>query len=249
MSTTITPYYYDAQKYAWFTPVYVLANYDLLIRKYGANNLLKGDFKRAREMRAVAILLMGLYKEQGIIYYMQAFKESNSPDVVTVRLTERVDKPILGEFVEVEVVTFGQHSKEKDVVEFLKNSKLSPKKSYDALTVILCEIDKRARIDYKQIHSDLAALNPKSHIYIMGRPELNLPHVFQIFCAWPQLQSLNDIDVISLAKAYPKPHIFHLIMSSERKITFTKGNFKKPSLLEIFGLDENYINQKYPPLM
>lgn len=130
----------NIQRYPWHSPRYVLKAYDVLLKEFGDSVPNAREFKTAREARITAIALLGIHKLQKRHYVMQVYREGSSPDIVTLTLTERQPQPVLANLQDVEVVTWEKHSKIESLFDFLVSTKLSPKKSYDDKTVILCEI-------------------------------------------------------------------------------------------------------------
>jgi hypothetical protein len=201
-------------------------------------------FQKAREGRSVAILLLEIHRRQGLHFLMQ-ISEDDSPDVRTVTLQEIPNNPVHGYFQEIEVVNLGPHSLTENIIEFLKQTKLSKEKSYDEKTIILCQIDKdMVSGPWEGMHSELKYLNPKFPIYIMGKVSKD-QEIYRICHVWDELERPSDIDISTLAKSYPKPDTVVLTLSVEKNITFKPINRSRPSVFEILHLNEVDIINKF----
>src|SRR3989344_6231741 len=147
---------YDVQKYPWFSPHLIVKAMSLLTKSYGANVENKGEFKLAREMFDSAAALLGIYElHHDNKYFLQPNLQSGSPDVVAAKQTKMTDSPIVLEKTNLEVVTMNEYSGTDDVIEFLKKTKLSPKKSYDNKTLIVCMVNKKIQINVRKIADGL----------------------------------------------------------------------------------------------
>lgn len=232
-------YIYDVKQHPWYSPPKILLSYVELIKKYGDDRV-KSDtkFKKAKEALSVAILLLGMRKLFGEHYLMQV-SDDESPDVRSMILKEQPGRPVHGYFQEVEVVHFEKHSKAENIIEFLKQTKLSKKKSYDELTIILCHLDKDMHIpSFKAIHDELATMNPKPQIYLLGRisPDEQEYLVTQV---WHDYFDPVRVNAIELANAYPRrPSSLRLTRSSSDKITYEQVIGQKSTVEEVFHLDQ-----------
>ena len=235
---------YDIQSFPWHSPRYVLDAFDWLLKKYNGLVVKEREFKSAREARAVAILLLGISKQQNQHYVMQVSREE-SPDIISLTLIERENKPVYALIQEVEVVTLNMHSKDIDVVNFLKRTKLSPKKSYDDKTVILCEIRKKMQLEsYEIINKKLNKIQAKTDIFLLGKISPN-KQIYQMCQVWRKLNMIYDIDVYRLGMNYPEPHNLMLTPGVSKKILIKKSDFPKPSYYEVFALNEEKIKSKF----
>lgn len=237
---------FDITKYTWHSPRYILICFDRILAAFGEVVYSHGEFKKVREIKAVAILLLGLYKLQNIPYLLQISRDT-SPDVITLRLREAKDISVEAQRQTVEVVTYG-HFSDKGILEFLINTKLSPekaKKSYDDKTVILCEITKQIRLPpYKLMFEELKKINPRPVVFTLGKISQD-KHIYQICQIWPEIDFLTDIDMIELANSYPKPHNTRFIKSASKKVTIAPSVLPKPNEFEVFGLDKAKLYKKF----
>lgn len=217
---------YDVQKYPWFSPHFIIKAMHMLTKLYGANVENKGEFKLAREMLDSAIALLGVYElHHDNKYFLQANLQSDSPDVVASKSTEMIDAPVVLEKTNLEIVTMEEHSGTDDIVEFLKKTKLSPKKSYDGKTLIVCVINKKVQINIQKIADELKKIKPKSTIYILGKLREEKDK-WTIFSPYPDL--VPPV-IYRLADTMKKYHMYDSVTmhrKNVRKITFEKMNSK-----------------------
>ena len=146
----------------------------------------------------------------------------------------------------MEITEFEEHSTDNDVVEFLKRTKLSPRKSYDEHTMIICLVNrKKEEINRKYINEELKKINPKYTIYILGRPYNGEPGLFIIFTPYPLLTKPIQYNLAETSKKYylPSPIKFHL--GIEQKISFEKTHLETFNIHKVFGLDEDKLKKKY----
>jgi len=160
---------YDVHKDSWYSPIRVIQGFHFLEQRYG-DNIYKSEFKRAREMFAAAVALLGAYElSSENRYFLQINRQSESPDVMAGTQTEAESSGILLELMQMEVTDFEEHFPSDDIVEFLKVTKLSPKKGYGEKTVIVCMVNRMLSLNHRDVAEKVKALNPKSTIYILGR--------------------------------------------------------------------------------
>lgn len=238
-------YDYDVKGSPWFSPRYVLESFDTLLKVFESSVVsTQSDFQKAREARVVSIALLGISSLQRRHYVMQIY-QGERPDVASLTLVERKDKPVHALLQQVEVVVFEKHSDENDVLEFLARTKLSPIKGYDSNTVILCEIRKTMRLEpYMKMHSKLKKINPEPTVMLIGRISRSR-YLYQICQIWPEINLLTDIDVKEAATKYPAPHVFRLVLGADQKINIVKSNLPRPTHFEVFNLDEEKLKKKY----
>jgi hypothetical protein len=231
-------------KLHWCPPNLVLQRWNELIQTYGFAAVdSKRDFKKAREMRAVAIAMLGFHLADGNDYLMQAaLEKEQSPDVFTLYQTEH---PVWTNYQTVEVVTYESHTN-IDVGQFILNTKLLNKnKSYDEDTIILCEIHKGDTfINWAVLYKQLAAATFKPKlIYIVG--ELRDSNEWMVSQVWPEVAHVK-FNLVQQANSYPikRPYIFF----PGRGETFDVkhlSNVPPPNKYQIFGLNEVELEKKY----
>lgn len=95
--------------------------------------------KKADEMWAVAVMLVGIQEVEKRQYWMQPVSDTEgSPDVRTITRIERDDDRARDYvYQDVEVVTYTEASSDENLTDFLLRTKLSPDDAYDELTTIL----------------------------------------------------------------------------------------------------------------
>ena len=105
--------------------------------------------KKAEELWSVAIMITGMQEVESSRYWLQPVSDNEgSPDVRTITRHERPaddDRARDYTYQDVEVVTYTAASYGVSLPDFLLQTKLSPKKAYDALTAILIWVKDAAR--------------------------------------------------------------------------------------------------------
>ncbi|HUD20311.1 MAG TPA: hypothetical protein VMR81_07755 [Patescibacteria group bacterium] len=238
---------YNAQKYPWYSPHFVIRAMSLLTKLYGANVEDKREFQLAREMFDSAAALLGVYElHNDNKYFLQPNLQSASPDVVAAKNTEMVDAPVVLEETNLELVRMNEYAGTDDVVEFLKRTKLSSKKSYDNKTLILCVISKKIQINIQKIADSLREINPKpkSTIYILGILQGDKDR-WTIFSPYPDLVPPVIYSLAETIKKYQLPGSVTMHRGSVKKITYEKMDKQlTTTVYEVFNIDE-YQVQKY----
>lgn len=229
---------YDFQKYPWLSPQLVISAMGKLARLYESDVGSKREFKLAREMFDGAVALLGAYNlHPDNKYYMQPNLQSDSPDVVAVKQTEIVNSPILLEITKLEIVRMNDYSPTNDVVEFLKNTKLSPKKAYDNKTLIVCVLDKKIQVNRRKIAKELEKVKPKPTIYILGKFRGNNDK-WVIFSPYPNPTKAVFYSLSETMKKYKLPSPMKLCRGIAKKISYLKINPKVTTIYDIFNLKE-----------
>lgn len=236
----------DISSRPWHSPAYVLFCFDKILEIFKEKISIHRDFKKAREARAAAILLLGINKLQKIHYMMQIV-EDESPDILSIRLVESKNRPIIGEIQGIEILSYGSYS-QGEVTDFIINKKLSPsvsKKAYDDKTIILCEVKKKVKLlPYLKMYKKLKKINPISTVFIFGKVS-PVKHIYQICQIWPKVDYLVDVDLVNLVKKYPQPHNLMITRSSEKKINYISSEAQKPTPFEVFGLDKRLLIRRF----
>lgn len=240
--------YYNAQEKPWVSPRLVLIYYDRILKIFGDNIFTSSDFRKVIEAKVVALTLLGVHKGNGGHFLMQVPVAVNeSPDIVTMKLKEYLDKPVQMEMQDVEVVEYGEKSQE-DISTFLIKEKLDPKqskKAYDDKTIIICHITKnKVVVSHPDLHQKIKTVNPKAKVYLLGQ----VPHPtkrYRLIRVWPQLDSLIYIDVVNDGNNYPKPDSLKLSLGTNKKIVIGKSDMPLPTPYEVFELDEERLKKKF----
>lgn len=139
----------------------------------------------------------------------------NTPDayIMQLVLTKDGENRIIGEH-DLEIVTLGEHS-DHDVAEFLKRTKLSPKKAYPKDSSILCRLDKDMYLEgWKDLHRKL------------------LPH-------------MNGLDVSFLCRTKEMPTSFKVVWMGQSEDAFVEGEeFELLRAIDIPALDVVMVQKK-----
>lgn len=239
---------YNVQLESWYSPAEIIKRYEMLRDTYGDEALTKREFKRAREMFCGAITLLGAYVlSEENVYFLQGNNQSTSPDVVAAKQTERNGAPILAEISQLEIVEMEDHYPGNDVVEFLKATKLSPKKGYNEHTLIVCVVNKQIPIDRKEIAKKLAEITPaiKPYIYITGRVGKPEQEEFSIFTPYPRPTKIVLYKVQEVIGAYSIPSRIRFNLGMADRISYEKAELEPVNTYNIFGLDQKLIEKMY----
>lgn len=233
----------DIKKYHWLSPVFVLVCVDKMYELYSEETVVtKNEFKRVQEAFYGALMLLGLYGNQKKHYFMQSSREQ-TPDILTLTMVEKTEIPYIeGQYQTVEIVTYEDHST-KDLLSFLRDTKLSPRKAYDNKTIILCYVNKNTNIPPETIiHEQLKSLKPKPQIVILGRMG-GTKTWYRMLQVWP-FAAKYEYDAAVIAKSYPPPPHMKLGRSLDKKIKFVHTEeVKAPTIYEVFGIDEEKVKK------
>lgn len=156
------------------------------------------------------------------------------------------DGNVLLELTQMEITELNEHFEAADIVDFLKKTKLSPRKAYNEKTMIICVINRLMKYDYKEVGRKVAELKPKSTVFITGRVDGVVGEPlgsFVIFQAYPTLTKPLQFNVNETIKKYKllSPITLQLGTKDEMK----PSNIGKISIFDIFGIDENKVKEKY----
>jgi len=190
----------------WYPPANVLFHGDKKLRE----NISSDQRKQINEAMSVAIMLVGMNKRNGSNYRLQTVRANEqTPDVRTMRLINEGDKSDTMEFQDVEVVTLEKNSDEA-VDDFLKRTKLSPKKSYPPTTVILCHLNKNVRKakSWKQVYESLRELDHPNEVFILARVD-PIQHKYQLVQVNPVI-GIEEYDVEEELFSNPKQKVLKM---------------------------------------
>lgn len=235
---------YDFQKHPWFSPHLVIRATGRLAKLYGSNIEAKREFKLAREMFQGAVALLGAYElHPDNKYFLQPNLQSDSPDIVAAKQTEVPDSPITLEITQLEIVGMTDYTSTTDVVEFLKQTKLSPKKSYSDKTLIVCVVNKKIQVNRAKIAEALKQIKPKSTIYILGKLT-GYKDKWTIFSPYPDLTKFAIYSLSETMKKYHLPSPMKLHKGTGKNISYEKTHPEVTTVFDIFNIKESEI-EKY----
>lgn len=236
---------YNSQKDPWYSPLTVLIAIEKLHSLY-PSQVIKEDslFNRVWEMFAVAISILGAYEiNPENEYYLQSNNQSATPDVMTAKRKKHDDGKIYLEMIKIEVVEFESHSPTNDLVEFLKNTKLSRLKAYDEKTLFICFINRAVQIKYQDVHDRLKLLAPKQAIYISGKDIDSPQEIYKIISVYPTLDKPIRYNIYETAKKFKlKPMITTHLGSIDSFVPTGKTSI---DIYEALGLQKEKIIKKY----
>lgn len=204
----------------WFSPINILYHYARLESVLPPDKRKTRSFKKAKEAYHVAIMLMGIIKFQQRHYWLQVVKdEEGSPDIRTGTFVIEAGRPRGFTIQEVEVVDFEQHSDE-NIVDFLKRTKLSPKRPYPPHTTFLCNVSKTTLLPpYAQIHDRLKSVVAENPVVVLGRI-YSRRHIYRICQVHPEMDLLVDFDVMK--ESYNKKYrgVLRLKLGADDRLNF-----------------------------
>lgn len=234
-----------ANKRPWFSPARVLIHYIRLLKKIGMSEIEKGrKYQRVREMKAVALFLLGIMKNQEVEFWIQPVLDERIPDVRTFCFGRDKDGNIEQWIQEVEVTTYGEHSHD-DLPEFIWKTKYSKRKSYPPYFVVLCELRKTFLLPpLTTLKSELERYKPKGVIALLGRlnPTEEIYRVAQIY---PELELVGEFDAgVEARRLHSKflnqglHHTIRLFRGAKStKLSFKEVQGKAPSPFNDFLKD------------
>jgi hypothetical protein len=192
----------------WYSPAYLIDCGERVFNQAKKDGQkLSGDtLKVMEETRTGALFALGLTVRDKAIRYIQPVDPTeNTPDV---RITHQIKSPLKsynwGEYYDVEIVRYEEHTDAKiSLADFIKQTKLNPKKAYQDGTIILCGIDRTAGglQQWKDVAKELAPIKNNLSTFVLGRTH---PTEWKIAMArvHPTYDSVTGFDVKSAVKAY-----------------------------------------------
>lgn len=238
---------YNVLLNSWYSPIEIIDRFELLRSTYGNDVLMKPEFKRAREMFAGAITLLGAYElSPENKYWLQSNRQSTSPDVVAAKQLEHPDFGILLEQTMMEIVEFEEHFPGDDIVDFLLKTKLSPKASYSEHTSIILMVNRVIPFSLEDVQARLLQNSIKPTIYIVGRPNNGGPGDFSISTVNPPtLSKPIHYNVVTTAAKYDFPRRIQLHRGMDKKISYKNERLEPVNTYEIMDLDQRKIEKKF----
>ncbi|MDA1316749.1 MAG: hypothetical protein O3B87_01850 [bacterium] len=236
---------YNIQKERFYSPKLVLGFFAKLRQTYGKENILKPEFKRAREMFSGAISLLGAYElDTNNKFWLQSNNQNSSPDIYAVQLVEDPKEFVTSLISQIEVVDFDEHFHSGDIIEFLSKTKLSPKKSYDNHTLIVVHLLRNMSINVLEIAEKMKLLKPRSSIYFIGKVGKGVTDKFMICSPYPKVTKIVNFSLKETASKYQIKDNIILTKGSNKKIIMTKEEKVVIKLSDIFFFDEKKV-EKY----
>lgn len=194
-------------KHIWYNPAYLLSC-GFEAEKQEANGIiaLASDTRKAiNETRATCLWLLGVSKLHDVLHLVQPVdpRETDTPDTRIFHRTVKqlkTKKVLWGGYVDVEVVTYGEHSHEP-LDEFLTKTKLALTKSYQADTVILCYINKDISGGklWRDVHANLKAVKPQLETFLIGKAHPTEPEYVSAM-VHPRYEEIVSFNVLDEAK-------------------------------------------------
>lgn len=192
----------------WYSPGYLIDCGERAFNDANKNGKkLSGDtLKAIEETRTGALFALGLTVRLKAVHFIQPVDpREGAPDV---RITHQIKSPLKnydwGEYYDVEIVRYEQHTGTKTTVaDFIKQTKLNPKKAYQDGTIVLCGIDMTAASlqKWEDVAKGLASIKNNLSTFVLGRTH---PTEWKIAMArvHPAYDSVTGFDVLSVVKSY-----------------------------------------------
>jgi len=205
----------------WYSPLNVISHFKRIEKGLSTSELASKKFRKAREAFEVAIMLVGMRSILRREFWLQLVgDEFESPDIRTGTFTSptrtRADDFSIQD---VEVVEYNDYSQET-LIDFLKRTKLSNKKSYDSLTTILCYISRNMHLPpFRDLHDDLLKEGISCPIMVVGKtsPENETYKSAQIN---PRVDLMAEFDLIKELKDKKYKGVLSLVRGTAPKFDY-----------------------------
>jgi hypothetical protein len=202
----------------WFAPINVIYHYGAHLDPLPTNQKKSKAFRKADEILVSAIMLLGIQIAESEEYWMQAVSDAEqSPDVRTGKWIPVANNRAPDfQMQDIEVVSFVPE-KNETLGTFLKRTKLSGQRSYDAKTTILCHMLTGAPTPTKEIVEELGETGAVCPVLVLGRthPTEKKYALLQVF---PQYKIIAAYDVIQTLNKRTHTGVLNLRRGSKRNI-------------------------------
>lgn len=237
---------YNIQQNSWYSPIKVIDEFEKLRSVYGEERLKDAVFKRAFEMFTGAVALLGAYELSNTNkYWLQSNHQTTSPDVMAGKQLEGTPRGIDFLLTQMEMVEMEDHALTDNIVQFLKTTKLSPKKNYTKHDMIILTINRKIPYNQNEVSRQLVKLNPKPTIYILARSVGASIGDFIISTPYPTLYPTVSFNVETTAKKYWLPERVDFEFSTDKEIKYTQSDELKPvNTYDILGLNREHIYRR-----
>lgn len=238
---------YDVSKDSWYSPIKIIEEFEKCRAYFGDVRLSDPVFKKAHEMFTGAVTLLGAYElSNENLYYMQTNNQTRTPDIMAGMQLAGGKQGIDLLLTQMEMVEMNEHAPTGDIIEFLKRTKLSPKKSYTEHDMIVLTINRKTPYDRYEVARELQKIKPKSTIYIIARPVGAEIGDFMISTPYPKLYKPVTFNVDKTATKYSLPERVDFNLSPEKEIKYTRSaNMKPVNTYQILGLDKAKIYRRF----
>lgn len=197
--------------------------------------------KKADEMWAVAVMLVGIQEVEKRQYWMQPVSDTEgSPDVRTITRIER-DDDRARDYVsqDVEVVTYTAASSEENLSDFLLRTKLSPDDAYDELTTIL--VWARGAVHsppMSEWRTALKDVKQKTPVVLVGRAHPHEP-IYCLVQVHPAIKQILQFNLADTLKAQRYTGVLNLNRGGKNRSKRREGEDHCP--FESLGVKCNQI--------
>lgn len=194
----------------WFAPLNVIFHYGAHLERLPIEQKKSKAFRKADEMLASAIMLLGIQVAEMEEYWMQTVSDTEqSPDVRTGKWVSVTNNRAPDfQMQDVEVVSFVPE-KDETLGMFLKRTKLSGQRAYDAKTTILCHMLTGAPTPTRAIARELRDTGAVCPVMVLGRthPTEKKYALLQVF---PQYKIIAAYDVVELLRKQTHAGVLNL---------------------------------------
>jgi hypothetical protein len=190
----------------WFNPAYMIHCGIEAKKHFEADGAkLSSEMRKAiEESFSVSVMALGVNQLLNMQLRVQLVNpQERSPDVramYEVPMPESTKYDFKMEYWDVEVVTLEEHSDEEPD-EFIKRTKFAAKKSYDAMTIILCYINKDVKDGklWRDVSKELQSLKTPNNIFVLDKAHPTKA-IYQVARVNPTFDSILEFDVMEEAK-------------------------------------------------
>ena len=195
--------------------------------------------KKADEMWATAVMLVGIQEIEKRQYWMQPVSDTEgSPDVRTITSIER-DDDRARDYVsqDVEVVTYTRDSSGESLSDFLLRTKLSPEDAYDELTTILVwakgAVHSPSASEWRTALKDVKQKTP---VVLLGRAHPNEP-MYSLIQVHPVPKQILQFNLPDTLKAQRYTGVLNLNQGGKNRTERREGEDHCP--FESLGVECN----------
>lgn len=186
----------------WYSPLNVIFHFKRIEKELSEIEHKSKKFRKAREAFAVAVMVVGIRSILKKEFWLQLVgDESESPDVRTGTfvLSARTKSNNFS-IQDVEVVEYNDYSRET-LIDFLKRTKFSNKKSYDPLTTILCYVRRNMYLPPLQdLYNNLHEEGIRCRVMIVGKTSSEY-ETYKIAQIYPSVGLIAEFDFVKELKS------------------------------------------------
>lgn len=168
------------------SPAFAIGRFTAAVRKYGQDFVLTdARFKKAREIRATAVFLLGLAKITGKTYWVMPEYIADTPDTYGISFAAhpKYEDGNIRDLLSVEVTEYETHSDE-DILAFVKR-KLSNKYLPDHYILLVHMNRASEKINTEQVFFELSKERLRlGEVWLLGNVEDGTDDKFVVVCLY-----------------------------------------------------------------